>query len=189
MIWLTTLDIIFTCILILYLSFLILELFNFIIRKIPPISTSSRTIEFILGIIEKEEGNRETFIDIGCGMGKILIAVKKKYPQLKIIGYENWPTQFLLAKMMFFLSRTKGKILYKNLFQADLAAADIIFCYLSPEKINLLEKKFERELKNGVLVISNTFPLPHWKPKQIVTPYNKNSDYKKIFIYEKREAS
>lgn len=189
MIWLTTLELIFTCILILYLSFLILELFNFIIREVPPISTSSRTIKFILEIIEKEEGKRETFIDLGCGMGKILIAVKKKYPQLKIIGYENWPTQFLLAKIMFFFSRTKGKILYKNLFQADLTAADIVFCYLSSEKMNVLEKKFEGELKNGVLVISNTFPLPHWKPRQIVTPYNKNSDYKKIFIYEKREAS
>jgi len=169
-----------------YLVFIIIDFLNFIIRKIPSVPTSSRTIEFILEIIRKKKDNRKTFVDLGCGGGKVLISLKKKYPEIEVIGYENWPTQFLLAKIMLFFSGVKAKIFYKDLFQADLTNAQIVFCYLYPHLMERLEPKLKKELKEGALIISNTFPLSNWQPSQILITNNKNPDFKKIFVYEKK---
>jgi len=177
------LELILIWLVIIYLLFLNIDLLNFIIRKCPPLPTSSKTIKSVLAIIGRYE--TKTFIDLGCGMARMLAAVKKKYPQMEVIGYENWPTQFILARLVLFFSRIKGKIFYKDLFQAKLENADIVYCYLFPELMGKLEKKLEKELKDNALVISNTFPFPHWKPKEIVITDSKTPAHKKIFIYEK----
>lgn len=183
----TFLELLLICLAILYLLFLNIDLLNFIIRKGPPLSSSSKTIKSVLAIIGKYEG--KTFVDLGCGTARTLVAVKKRHPQMKVIGYENWPTQFILAKLLLFFSGIKGKIFYKDLFQARLENADIVYCYLFPELMEKLEKKLEKELKDNALVISNTFPFPHWKPKEIVITNSKTSAHKKIFIYEKKVFS
>lgn len=178
-------DLIFGFFLIFYLAFLISELLNFVIRKIPPVPTSPQTIKFILETIKEKGETQKIFVDLGCGAARVLIAVKKKYPQMEIIGYENWLSQFLLAKIMLFLSRTKAKVFYKDLFRADLSNADIVYFYLYPHLIKRLEKKLEKELKDGALVVANTFPLPHRKPIKIIITNNKKPDFKKIFVYRK----
>lgn len=166
----------------LLLFFLIIDLSNLLIRKIPSLSTSSRVIQFTLKILETRKGN--VFIDLGCGRGKMLVAVKKKYPEMEVRGYENWPTQFFLAKLLAFLFRTKVKIFYQDLFSANLQEANIIFCYLPSNLMVKLEKKMEKELKNKAVIIANTFPFPNWTPIQIVITNNKKPNYGKLFVYE-----
>jgi SAM-dependent methyltransferase len=178
---------IFEIILILFLIFLlifiILDVSNSLFRKIYSVPSSSRATQAILKILEKRK--KGIFVDLGCGMGKLLIAVKKKYPEMEVAGYENWPSQFFLAKLLIFLSGAKIKIFYKNLFLADLNQANIIYCYLSKNLIKKLEKKLEIELKGGTLVISSTFPFPNWKPNQVIVTNQKNPNFEKLFIYEK----
>lgn len=171
-----------------YLIFLVIEILNFIIRKMPTVPTSSQAIDFILEIIEGKSDGRKTFVDLGCGWARVLIAVKKKYPKMEVIGYENLPTQFLLAKIAVFFSGTKAKVFYKDLFRADLTNADIVFCYLYPHLMKGLENKLEKELKEGALVIANAFPLSGWQPHKIIKTASKNPDCKKIFIYPVRSS-
>jgi 16S rRNA A1518/A1519 N6-dimethyltransferase RsmA/KsgA/DIM1 with predicted DNA glycosylase/AP lyase activity len=162
--------------------FLIIDLSNLLIRKIPSLSTSSKVIQFIVKILEQRRGN--VFIDLGCGRGKLVVAVKKKYPEIEVRGYENWPTQFFLAKLLAFLFRVKVKIFYQDLFSANLQEADVIFCYLPSNLMLTLEKKMEKELKNEAIIIANTFPFPNWTPIQIIITNSKNPNYGKLFIYE-----
>lgn len=162
-----------------FIVFLISAVLNFFVKKIPPLGTFSNTINIILTILEnKKEG---IFVDLGCGTGKVIVAVKKRFPAMEVLGYESWLTQFLLAKMMIFLSGVRVKVFYRDLFRADLSKADVVFCYLFSHLMPTLEKKFEKELKSGTLVISNTFPLPNWKPIQIISL----TKIDKIFIYKK----
>lgn len=107
----------------LYLLILNFLLLSFIFTKIPPIPTSKEVIDSLLKIIEekiKDKKELNTFIDLGSGFGTILIAVKKKFPKFEVIGYENWPIQFLLSKLRLLISRMKAKVIYKNLLKSDI---------------------------------------------------------------------
>ncbi len=182
---LAVVDFFLSLILIFYLVFTISWLLTFIIGKVPPLPSSSRAIRFLLDIIKERGNTPKVFVDLGSGFATVLIEVKKNFPQMEVIGYENWPTQFLLAKLMLFLSGTKAKVIYKDLFKADLKNADIVFCYLFPNFMEKIEAKFEKELKPGALAISSTFQLPNWKPIRTIITNEKRPDSEKICIYAK----
>lgn len=174
----------------LYLLILNFLLLSFIFTKIPPIPTSKEVIDSLLKIMEekiKDKKELNTFIDLGSGFGTILIAVKKKFPKFEVIGYENWPIQFLLSKLRLLISGMKAKVIYKNLLKSDIKKADFVFCYLSSVFLNKLEEKIKKELKFKSLFISNTFPLPNWKPSKVIVinSRNRNSN-EKIYIYERK---
>lgn len=174
----------------LYLLILNFLLLSFIFTKIPPIPTSKEVIDSLLKIIEekiKDKKELNTFIDLGSGFGTILIAVKKKFPKFEVIGYENWPIQFLLSKLRLLISRMKAKVIYKNLLKSDIKKADFVFCYLYSGFLNKLEEKIKKELKFKSLFMSNAFPLPNWKPSKVIVinSRNRNSN-EKIYIYERK---
>ncbi len=175
--------IIFTSFLILLLVFIIADVSNFLFRKTPPLPTSANAIKFILKILEKRK--KGTFVDLGCGRGKVLFAVKKKYPEIIAIGYEDWFNQFFLAKLLNFIFRTKIKFFFKNLFSANLKETDVVFCYLDKDLMPRLEKKLNEELKNGATVIASTFPFPNWESSQIIVTRENMPHFEKLFIYER----
>lgn len=177
-------ELIFNLFLIFFLIFLIIDISNFVFRKIPPLPTSRRTVQSILKILGKRK--KGTFVDLGCGRGRVLIAVKKKYPEMEVIGYENWLSHFFSAKLLTFLFRVKVKIFFKDLFSANLKETDIVFCYLYPDFMITLEKKLRNDLKKGTLVIVSTFPFPEWQPVKIIVTNQKKPNFEKIFIYEKQ---
>lgn len=111
-----------------------------------------------------------TVIDLGAGDGKFLRAAKRKYPQLKVIGYEISPLALLVTKVKNTLSRTKVNVIKQDMFTADLSQADMVFCFLLPKDLKRLEQKLQTELSPGTKVISNTFSFPTWQPEQEFTP-------------------
>jgi len=51
-----------------------------------------------------------------------------------------------------------------------------------------LEKKLQKELKKGAMVITNTSKFPNWKPVQKIITYSKTSnvpDFETLFVYVK----
>lgn len=172
-------------VLIIYLIFIVFDMLDFIITKVPPLPTSSSVIPFLLKEIENHQ--KKVFIDLGCGNGKVLLAIKKRYPETQVIGYEKWPSQFLMAKAKNLFAKTKARIFYKDLFLADLKNADIIFCFLMPFFMPRLGKKLKEELKSGALIICNSFSLENdWQPIKIIhTGKNPRSTFGSLFIYKK----
>lgn len=102
---------------------------------------------------------------------------------MQVIGYENWPAQFLLSKLRLLISGTNAQVIYKDLFKSNLKNADIVFCYLLPNFMEKLEPKLKKELKPGALVVSNTFPFPDWKPVRTIITNEKKPDFEKIYTY------
>ena len=169
--------------LIFYSVFTIFWLLTFIIGKIPPLPSSSKAARFLLSIIREKEGNPKVFVDLGSGFATVLIEVKKNFPQIEVMGYENWPTQFLLSKLRLLISGINAQVIYKDLFKSNLKNADIVFCYLLPNFMEKLEPKLKKELKPGALVIANTFPFPSWEPIQTIITNEKRPDFEKIYTY------
>ena len=122
--------------------------------------------------------------DLGCGDGRFLIAVVRKY-KVKAIGFEINPWAYMLSKLKVRLWHTNVLIHFKDFWKADLGSADIVFCYLFPDVMERLKEKLSQELKVGAKVISCNFEIPGWRPEKIITAsHPAHND--PIFIYARK---
>lgn len=145
-------------------------LVNLFRDKVPYVSTPKWAIDWLcenLPLPSRERLGEGVIYDLGCGDGRVLIALKKKFPTITAIGYERnwWP--FILAKI-----RTKGSdiiIRRKNFYHADLSDARIVFCFLIHSVMPKVEKLLRSQLKPGAIVYSYGFMFPCWKPTAQIT--------------------
>jgi len=121
----------------------------------------------------------EKVIDLGCGDGRILIAYEQQC-QSWGIGYDLG----LLPNILSWLNLKKNKcrktkIMRLDFFQADLSDADLVFVYLLPPILCLLEEKFKKELKPGCKIVSLAFPLDYLSLAQTF-----DLGQKRLFVYK-----
>lgn len=109
-------------------------------------------------------GRNDTILDLGCGTGKVLLLAIKEFGAKKAIGYESSQERYELALKKIGKENLQRKVsvINKDLLDADLAEASVIFIYLSDKGNGLLRKKFERECKGGVRVVSHRFRMNPW---------------------------
>ena len=124
-----------------------------------------------------------TIVDVGAGWGTLTASMAKRFPNSTVVGYELSPLPFLVAKARMLCHRN-GTVYRKNFFKVSLHDADIVVCYLFPQAMGRLKDKFEKELKPGATIISNTFAVPGWQAEEVydvggVMP-------SKVYIYRRR---
>jgi SAM-dependent methyltransferase len=121
--------------------------------------------------------------DIGCGDGRTVYVAANDY-QANATGFELSPLVYAFARIRKLLWRSKAKILFRNFKNQNLRSADVIFCYLMPETLEILRPKLEAELKPGARIISYAFQMKSWTEK-----YKEPKDIAKnlspIWIYER----
>ncbi len=127
-----------------------------------------------------------TVYELGSGFGHLLYLICKKSSHYKIHGFEISFFPYLFSKSLELFFPSLLSIRRKNFYDVSLQEADIVVCYLFPQAMSLLRKKLETELKEGALVISNTFSIIGWKPIQVIEI--KDLFRSKIYIYQKRTA-
>ncbi|HDY72678.1 MAG TPA: methyltransferase domain-containing protein [bacterium] len=147
--------------------------------------TRKRAIRYLVKIISKHKPDATTFYDLGCGRGTVVLTLKKKLPSLEIYGIDNNAVRIFFAKLKTVLLRREVNLKKQDIFQTDLRNADIIYTYLWYDLMPPLEKKLQKELKHGAIIITNTSNFPTWKPVKIYVTYPKNPDFEKLFIYVK----
>jgi ribosomal protein L11 methylase PrmA len=128
--------------------------------------------------LELPKGSR--FCDLGAGTGRTMIIARKEFG-LQVTGFELSPPLFLISKINFLLNRTKNTLRMKNFYSQNLRENDAIFCFLTSQAMEKLRPKFEKELKNGTIVISYAFEIKDWKPKKVLSGRCPG----KTFIYER----
>lgn len=102
--------------------------------------------------------------ELGAGWGTLLLPLAQRYPHTSIIGFETSTIPFYVTYLRMALKTLPNLKLYRrDFFQADLQKAGLVVCYLYPEAMRRLKVKFEKELRPGTWVISNTFAVPGWK--------------------------
>lgn len=102
----------------------------------------------------------EVFFDLGSGDGRLVLEAARQGAQA--YGFERNPLLIFFSRLKSYLSGLYGKAKFfrKNFFKINLSEASVIFCYLLPETMQKLERKFQKELKPGTRVFSLDFPLP-----------------------------
>lgn len=142
----------------------------------PWIISDDEAISRMLQLARLKEG--DLLVDLGAGDGRILIQAVKHY-DVKAHGFEIDPLRCLLAKIFIWrrgLSK-KIKIKWGNIFEVDFSQADVVTSYLSREANSRLRPIFEKQLKPGVRVVCNAFPVPGWVPVEI-------DNINLIFVYQ-----
>ena len=128
------------------------------------VSTPRRRVEAFADAIAMQPG--QVMVDLGCGDGRVLRSVRRRYA-VRAIGYEKNPLAYLLARLLC-VGRSGITVRFRNFFKADLSGADVIFCYLFPDVLPDLAAKLGRELKPGALVVCANFAIPGWFPEKVL---------------------
>ncbi len=102
-----------------------------------------------------------TFIDIGCGMGDLLIFLSSHRPQGRFVGIEIGLIPWLVAKVKAFLrGRGNVSIRFQSMWRLDLSTYDFVYTFLSPAPMERLWIKAKREMKEESTFITNSFRVP-----------------------------
>lgn len=118
--------------------------------------------------------------DLGCGDGRLIKPLAKKFPQHQFYGYEWDQIPFHMAKV-YLKNQKNVSLIYGDFLKQDLKHLDIIVCYLGSTG---LEKSLKQKFKKGALILSAIFPIKGWTPIQIIHS-NLYGLKTKIFIYKK----
>ena len=142
------------------------------------VSTSQVRISAFLDAVPMKPG--QLFVDLGCGDGRVLRKVRKRYGA-RALGYELNLLAYLKAKLLC-LGLQNVQVRWRNFWTADLSEADVVFCYLFPDVMRDLAAKLTANLKPDTVVVSCNFHLPGFIPEQVLRPGNSlhNSP---IYIY------
>ncbi len=142
------------------------------------VSTTRARIAAFIDAVPLKKG--QTMVDLGCGDGRVLRQVCRKY-KARAIGFEINLMAYIKARVLS-LGLKQVEIRRQNFWSQNLAGADVVFCYLYPDVMQRLSAKLKAELRPGTLVVSCNFALPGFKPLRVLRPEGSlHSD--PVFIY------
>ncbi|KUK76466.1 MAG: Putative methyltransferase, partial [candidate division WS6 bacterium 34_10] len=87
-----------------------------------------KELKKILDNLDLKDG--DTFVDLGCGDGRVVFGVAKKFKNVKCIGYEISPIQLMIAnlsKMLCFPFTSRVQIIPQDFTKADLSDVDVFY--------------------------------------------------------------
>ena len=131
-----------------------------------PLFLSSREVVMALAEIADDERARR-LVDIGAGVGSVVIPLAKHFPLLQVEAWERAPIPWAITAL-----RARGLsnvALHRSSFwHANLAEYDVVFAFLSPAVMAEVGDKVQREMRPGTLFVSSSFPVPDWRPEMKV---------------------
>lgn len=114
----------------------------------------------------------KTFLDLGCGVGSVLLRVSPHFKHVYGIEYSPW--YYLVSKLRT-RKRANITVCYGNFFTLEWPPVDYIYCYLLP---GVLEHLKPRLAKSRATVLSYAFPIPGWPAKRVV-----KQDKRTLYVY------
>ena len=115
-------------------------------------------------------GPDDYVIDLGSGDGRLVIAAVYRYKAKGAAGIEIDASLVERASLQARGAGVADRVSFTagDLFKANVERASVVTLYLLPQIMSQVEAKLQRELKPGARVVSHDYPLPTWKPAEVV---------------------
>lgn len=130
-----------------YLISMLLSLF------LSPAHTSRKDVEKL--VKEMKLNDTDIFADLGCGDGRVVFEVAKRYKKVKCIGYEISPILLMLAnlsKSILFPFSNRVEIRAEDFTKADLKDITVVYANWGKGSEEHLEK-FLKKLPKRIKVV------------------------------------
>jgi len=134
-------------------------------RRAPLYLTQHKAFEAILSCIPEALSGK--CLDVGAGIGSVMVRIAPLRPNLQCEGIERAPLTCLLGNIRCQWTRT-GYIRWGDLWKISLKEYQVVYAFLSPEAMEPLWLKAKTEMPGGALLIVNAFEIPQVKADQVV---------------------
>lgn len=126
------------------------------------------------------EGSKFSMVDLGSGFADLLFYLAKERPSGNYLGVELSPLPFLVSKLRS-LKYPNVTIRYHSFWKLDFGEFYVVYAFLAPGPMVKLWNKVEREMGEGQMFMTNTFPVPS-EPTE--TLELSDTRQKKLFIHK-----
>lgn len=120
-------------------------------------------------------------VDLGCGTGGLLLALRQARPIARLKGIENAPLTWLIARLR--LANAAVEIAYGSIWDEPLDGYDVVYAYLSPAAMPRLWDKARSEMHPGSLLVSNSFAVPGVAPDRVI-PLDGSGMATALYVWE-----
>lgn len=107
------------------------------------------------------------FVDLGSGLGGVLMHLSKVRPDGQYTGVEAAPLPFFWSWLRIRLGRYHAcQVEWGSMWDCDLSRYDVVFAYLSPVPMGKLWLKVKAEMRPSTIFISSTFEVMDQPPSE-----------------------
>lgn len=110
------------------------------------------------------------FIDIGSGVGGLILHLSAQRPDSTFTGIEIAPLPWLASWVRARVGHSNGHFIRGDYGRLDFADYDVVFAYLSPAAMPAVWRKASSEMRQGTLLLSHEFLVPSIAPDTVITP-------------------
>ena len=98
-------------------------------------------------------------IDIGSGLGGLVLYLARQRPRATCIGIELAPLPWLYSRLRAMLGGSRAQFLLGDYEKLDFAQFQLVFAYLSPAAMPALWHKASAEMLAGSMLVSYEFAI------------------------------
>jgi len=160
-------------------SLLIVIFWSTVVGGIPLFLSSSAVSEALSQQVA--ERYADSLVDLGAGIGSVVLPVAKRCPELSILAIENAPLPWLVLTWRC-RNFNNIEVRRSNFWHFDISDYAIIFAFLSPVVMSKLKKKCALEMRHDGVLISSSFEVPDWQPVDVLQLADRAKT--KIFLYK-----
>lgn len=142
---------------------------------LPWVPAREKRIRKALRMASLQPGER--LYDLGAGDGRVLVIAAREFGAYAV-GIEISPVHCLIARFRALLSGYNRRIIIRcgSFFSTGIEEANVIFAYVTPAHATRLKPYLEKQLRNGVRVVTLSAEMEGWQPEDI-----DNADL--VFLY------
>ncbi len=124
------------------------------------------------------QGRAVSMIDIGSGLGGLVLDLARRRPESRFTGIELAPLPWLASRIR---AAGSGATFIRGDYEAlDFGEYDLVFAYLSPAAMSALWRKASVEMRPGAMLVSYEFLITEKSPDLTITPRGRGPN---VFVW------
>lgn len=113
-------------------------------------------------------GKSLRLLDIGSGLGGLVLDLARRRPDLQCTGIELAPLPWLLSRLRARLSGSRARFVRGDYEALDFAGYDVVFAYLSPAAMPRLWQQATAQMRPATVLFSYEFIIAAKTPDKTI---------------------